>query len=365
MSGTKVIETNSAASSEQLMTMGRLYRNFPVSPGNSRKGRYETIFVTVAYAIVLNSFVGPSHAAVDLGWPSPSSRTIASPDTTGTSTSSPSAMISEAIETCCRSIPSVLMTPNVIASVIGMDAAISMAVRQLQKPTRATTTTSTSASIKLWLKSSMLSCTCSGWSEVLARTRSAGNDFLTLSRLASTSFPKELICSPFLIWTESVIARVVIQLPFSSRRVNRVQERSGTLVSPVDVHQVPQVERCSVRRCADDHIPQIVEALELARCVDADSASSCVERLTAVRQIPGREDVGKIRRLELVLRQALLREIQKYVLVQYAGAFHLRHDRQRFEASLNGIGKVVQIAIGVLVTCHGLKRGGGCCRVAR
>ena len=77
-------------------------------------------------------------------------------------------MISEAIETCCRSIPSVLMTPNVIASVIGMDTAIRMAVRQLQKPIKATTTTSTSASIKLWLKSSMLSCTCRGWSEVRA-----------------------------------------------------------------------------------------------------------------------------------------------------------------------------------------------------
>ena len=71
------------------------------------------------------------------------------------------------------------MTPNVMASVIGMEAAIRMAVRQLQKPINATTTTGTSASIKLWLKSSMLSCTCSGWSDVLASTRSAGNVFLT------------------------------------------------------------------------------------------------------------------------------------------------------------------------------------------
>src|SRR5215469_3907051 len=137
ISGTKVIETNRADNSEQLITTGRLYRNLPVSPGNSRKGRYETIFVRVANAIVLNSFVGPSHAAVDLGWPAPSSRTIASPDTTGTSTSKPRAMISEAIETCCRSIPRVLMTPKVIASVIGIDAAINKAVRQLQKPIRA------------------------------------------------------------------------------------------------------------------------------------------------------------------------------------------------------------------------------------
>src|ERR1700756_3788312 len=63
MSGTKVIETSRAANSEQLMTIGTLCRNFPVSQGNSRKGKYETMFVTVAYAIVLNSFVGPSQAA--------------------------------------------------------------------------------------------------------------------------------------------------------------------------------------------------------------------------------------------------------------------------------------------------------------
>src|SRR5580704_1773545 len=208
---------------------------------------------------------------MDRGCPAPSSRTIASPDTTGTSTNSPSAMISEAIETCCRSIPSVLMTPNVIASVIGMDTAIRMAVRQLQKPIKATTTTSTSASIKLWLKSSMLSCTCNGWSEVRASTRSAGNVFLTLARLASTCFPKDPICSPFFIWTESVIARVVIK------------EGRGILVSPVDVHEIPQVKRRSVRRGAYHYTPQIVDTLELACGVDADRASARIERLAALR----------------------------------------------------------------------------------
>ena len=82
-----------------------------------------------------------------------------------------------------------------------------------------------------------------------------------------------------------------------------------------------------------------------------------IERLAALRQIPGREEFRKIRGLELVLRQALLREIQKYVLVEYARAVHFCHDRQRFEASLNGVGEVVQVAIGVLVTGDGLKAG--------
>jgi hypothetical protein len=48
MSGTNVMETNRAASSEQLITTGKLYRNLPVSPGSSRKGRYEAMLVTVA-----------------------------------------------------------------------------------------------------------------------------------------------------------------------------------------------------------------------------------------------------------------------------------------------------------------------------
>ena len=46
------------------------------------------------------------------------------PATTGSSTSSPSAMISEAIETCCRSIPSIKTMPYVMASVSGMEMAI-------------------------------------------------------------------------------------------------------------------------------------------------------------------------------------------------------------------------------------------------
>jgi len=182
-----------------LITIGRLYRNLPVSPDNNRNGRYEAMFVIVANAITLNSLVGPSHAAIALGSPSPSSRTMASPETTGTSTRSPSAIISEAMETCWRSMPSVFITPNVIASVMGIAAATKTAVRQLQKPIRATITTRTTASIKLRVNSSILSCTCNGWSEVLASTKSPGKVFRIFCRFASTSFPKTSICSPFRI----------------------------------------------------------------------------------------------------------------------------------------------------------------------
>ena len=54
----------------------------------------------VAKIIAFASFVGPIHDARSRGEPEPSSRLIASPATTGISTSKPRAMISVAMETC-------------------------------------------------------------------------------------------------------------------------------------------------------------------------------------------------------------------------------------------------------------------------
>ena len=58
------------------------------------------MLVMVANTIAFASLVGPSQDARSRGEPEPSSRLIASPATTGMSTSKPSAMISVAIETC-------------------------------------------------------------------------------------------------------------------------------------------------------------------------------------------------------------------------------------------------------------------------
>ncbi len=55
-------------------------------------------------------------------------------------------MMSVAIDTCWMSMPSTWVTPKVIASVSGMEAAISSAARQSQNPIRATRTTRTMAS---------------------------------------------------------------------------------------------------------------------------------------------------------------------------------------------------------------------------
>ena len=63
------------------------------------------MLVIVAYIIAVASFVGPSQAATPRRLPAASSRLMASPATTGSSTSRPSAMISVAMETCCRSMP--------------------------------------------------------------------------------------------------------------------------------------------------------------------------------------------------------------------------------------------------------------------
>ena len=82
--------------------------------------------------------------------------------TTGSSTSSPSAMMSEAMEICCRSIPSIAIIPKVIARVSGMLIASSVAERHSQKPIRAISTTRITASHRLPMKRLMFSSTCSG-----------------------------------------------------------------------------------------------------------------------------------------------------------------------------------------------------------
>jgi hypothetical protein len=71
-------------------------------------------------------------------------------------------MISDAIETCCRSIPSRYIIPKVIASVIGIDNAISTAERHSQKPMSDTSTTRITASFRLPMNRWMFSSTWRG-----------------------------------------------------------------------------------------------------------------------------------------------------------------------------------------------------------
>src|SRR5258705_5543939 len=104
------------------------------------------MLVTVTYMMAVASFVGPSQAAITGGLPSASERLMESPAITGSSTNNPRAMIKVATETCWISTPIRYKTPNVIASVTGMDMAISKAERHSQKPTHDTSTTSTIAS---------------------------------------------------------------------------------------------------------------------------------------------------------------------------------------------------------------------------
>ena len=64
------------------------------------------MLVIVAYMMAVAIFVGPSQGATMRGCPSASMRLMESPATTGSSTSSPSAMISDATDTCWISMPS-------------------------------------------------------------------------------------------------------------------------------------------------------------------------------------------------------------------------------------------------------------------
>ena len=82
-------------------------------------------------------------------------------------------MMSEAIEICWRSIPSIAIIPKVMASVSGMLIASRAAERHSQNPMRAISTTRITASHRLFMKRLMFSSTCSGWSEGRARIRSS------------------------------------------------------------------------------------------------------------------------------------------------------------------------------------------------
>ena len=108
------------ATSAQARTTGRLFMKLPVSPWISSIGRYATILVMVANMMAVASLVGPSQAATVRGFPPSSSRLMASMATTGSSTNSPRAMISDAMETCWMSTPSTSIMPNVMASVTGI-----------------------------------------------------------------------------------------------------------------------------------------------------------------------------------------------------------------------------------------------------
>ena len=128
-------------------------------------------------------------------------------------------MMSEAIDTCCTSMPSTLIIPNVIARVSGIASAISSAERHSQKPSSATMTTRTIASIRLSMNRSTLSSTCRGWSEVRAKIRSSGSRSRTPASTASTSSPNSPILAPARISTLRVTARLRSQRPLSSGKL--------------------------------------------------------------------------------------------------------------------------------------------------
>ena len=95
------------------------------------------------------SLVGPSFTLLrDAASPSARPRLMPSPATTGTSTSRPSAMMSVATDTCCRSMPNMYVTPKVMARVIGIARAMMSARRHSPNPISDTPTTRMIASSK-------------------------------------------------------------------------------------------------------------------------------------------------------------------------------------------------------------------------
>ena len=85
-------------------------------------------------------------------------------------------MISEAIETCWRSMPSTCMTPNVIASVIGIDARHQQRRAPLPEADQRDEHDEDDRLVEAPHEQARRSPrTCSGWSEVRATIRSGGS----------------------------------------------------------------------------------------------------------------------------------------------------------------------------------------------
>jgi hypothetical protein len=144
---------------------------------------------------------------------------MASPATTGSSTSRPRAMIKEASETCCRSIPRLKIMPKVSARVVGMESMTSRAERHSRNPSRATTPTRARASKRASRNRSMFSRTWRGWSDVRAITRSSGRRASSSSSALCTLAPKSATCSPARMYTATVMEGDRSQLPSASRQV--------------------------------------------------------------------------------------------------------------------------------------------------
>jgi len=152
---------------------------------------------------------------------------MASPATTGSSTSNPSAMTSAAIETCQISIPSAAHIPRVMATAIGIDSATIRALRHSMN-SMATTTTMTIASTRQSRNSSILCRTCSGSSLVRSTRRSSGRRPASEASAASTSRENSCTCVPFTCRTASVMARVVVSGPASALTVRKLSLRGGS-----------------------------------------------------------------------------------------------------------------------------------------
>ena len=72
------------------------------------------------------------------------------------------------------------------------------------------------ASYSASMNRAMFSFTWRGWSEVRARTRSAGSWDLSPASAPSTARPKSAICSRDRIWTARVTAGLRCQVPAAS-----------------------------------------------------------------------------------------------------------------------------------------------------
>jgi hypothetical protein len=144
-----------------------------------------------------------------------------------------------AIDTSCKSMLRSWQMPSVMATVSGMDAATSKALRHSMKII-ATRTTITMASVRFWSNWRIFSSTSWGSLWIRSICKSLGKMPLSASSAAWTSRAKASICVPLTYRAESVTARVVCNFAFFGKCYKGYCAREGELL--------PELSGCAGRR---------------------------------------------------------------------------------------------------------------------
>ena len=256
--------------------------------------------------------VGPSQAASSRGVPWPSSRLIASPATTGMSTSRPSAMISVAIETCWRSMPSDVHDPEGHGQRERDRRRHQQRRAPVPEPDERDDDHQHDRLVQAAMKQArQFSSTCRGWSEVRSMMRSGGSCGRTSASASSTA------CAEL----ADLLARAhlhrerdgAVAVPPAGRRRARSGSSGSASGSRSRARWPPGRAGARARRSgrADHHVADLLCRLELARWRRCGrSCVSGLEDAAGSGHVAGAEHVLDLRDRQAQRREPVVRVVE-------------------------------------------------------